>query len=174
MKIDPIRGARYGLMNTKPMSSSAVFSRTSYGQFRDMFEQSLDTPKGTIGEDFMANPITGGPVTYFSRNPNDPRLEVDPVDNNRRNKDRYQRCRYPFIEPDGMGYDDNNEFQFGNPNYPTWEIQTDPESLGPISAGVPLGAVGSVTTLTVNLPGQINTARTVSPGSIRPSNNSGS
>ena len=36
-----LRGFRYGVKNIKPEKSSAVFSRTHYGHFRDMHEQRL-------------------------------------------------------------------------------------------------------------------------------------
>lgn len=37
------RGFKYGVLNSEPQFSSAVFRRSSYGQFRDMLEQRLDT-----------------------------------------------------------------------------------------------------------------------------------
>lgn len=43
------RGFKYGILNSQPQYASAVFRRTSYGQFRDMLEQRLDAKFFNIG-----------------------------------------------------------------------------------------------------------------------------
>ena len=165
MKIDPIRASRYGLMNTRPHTPSAIFSRRAYGQFRDMLEQSIDAPKG-FKDAQLSNPIRGAAVTKKKKNPNDPNIEVDLTENNRRNVDVYQRVSYPFFDPSGMTSDSN-----GSPNGPTWTIEPlHPESGAPILNGI-VGVANSAPNprLTVNLPGTIATRAVVGPGTLRAS-----
>jgi len=179
LKIDPIRGARYGLSNTRKQSRSFIFSRNSYGQVKDMMEQSLDgayvIPSANINHD----PSFGPPIFYSSKNPNDPRIEVELKENNRRNKDRYQRVYYPMFDRTG---DDTYDYGLIAPsgsqiqdNLPDFDTNSNSSGVNSetleeyTDSGSILEQASVNRNITVGLPGVIATNAVVSPGTIRSS-----
>lgn len=179
MKIDPIRGARFGLFNTRKQSRSFVFSRSSYGQCKDMMEQSLDSSYVLDSTNLNHDPINGAPILYSSKNPNDPRIEVELGDNNRRNKDKFQRVYYPVFDRVGDNIHDygvtvpsGSQIQS---NLPTFTQGSGTQTVN-TETGEEYDSTGSAVAssktnqnLVVGLPGVISSRSAVSPGSIRSS-----
>ena len=59
-----LSGFKYGLINTKPLSTTAIFRSDTYGQFRDMLEQrsysrlyedEIDQDTGIVLEEKLLN-----------------------------------------------------------------------------------------------------------------------
>ena len=91
MKLDPVRGARFGLQNTRLQYRCAIISQRQHGQPNQLLEPVLDHASVPLDD-----PLTGSPINYKSKNPNDPSVDVDRLNNNRRNKDLFQRIFFPF------------------------------------------------------------------------------
>jgi len=179
LKIDPIRGARYGLSNTRKQSRSFIFSRNSYGQVKDMMEQSLDGAYIAPSPNINHDPVFGSPIFYSSKNPNDPRIEVELKENNRRNKDRYQRVYYPMFDRTG---DDTYDYGLTAPsgsqiqdNLPSFNTNSNSSGVNSetleeyTESGSILEQASVNRNITVGLPGVIATNAVVSPGTIRSS-----
>ena len=91
--IDPPRGVRFGLWNTSPVKMTYKFNSRSYGNFRDMYEQALDTR-------FSDNmhPVKGAPVIVTGVQPTDPTKPMPLSDTKRYNKTKHATITIPFIE----------------------------------------------------------------------------
>jgi hypothetical protein len=166
MKLDPVRGSRFGLYNCSKAYRSAVFSRASYGNSSDFLEQSLDTAGITINSDLF-----GACIKYLSRNPNDPRIPTELGENNRRNIDKFQRIYAPLFDRTGIDIYDygvvapsGDQIQDNLPNLPA---NTNPETGDEYEdSGSQLPKKSLDSTVTVSLPGQIATRSVVTPGTV--------
>ena len=97
--LDPPRGARFGLLgyDEKPRYS---FSSRSFGQLRDMFEQSLDTKMSN----FESDPKTfGSPVVISAINPTNPEVPKLMENTSRYNKTENATIVKPYIEDNYEG-----------------------------------------------------------------------
>ena len=95
ISLDPPRGARFGLFNINMVSGSYVFSNRSFGQFRDMLEQAIDTKMTGFGED---ESILGSPTVVNPINPINPRVPKLMDDTSRYNKTVNATIDRPYIE----------------------------------------------------------------------------
>jgi len=95
--LDPPRGVRFGLWNTSPSKTTYKFSSRSYGNFRDMLEQALDTRFS----DTASDEILGSPVFVNSVQPMNPTLPLAFSDSKRYNKTPHATITVPFIDRDG-------------------------------------------------------------------------
>lgn len=93
-----IRGWKYGLSSALPMYSSCVFSKKSYGQFRDMLEQR----KFTVFYDNKASKPLDGPVNArFVSNNNDGTYSiVDPEKTLSINLSSHATSSLPYFDGD--------------------------------------------------------------------------
>ncbi|WP_341715126.1 hypothetical protein [Limnobacter sp.] len=87
------RGAKYGLSNFYPTSRSAVFRRTSYGQFRDMLEPrlygpTLDSNLTQIDDPIVSRVLISNGAVEF----------LDAADSIIGNKDENYRVKTPFFD----------------------------------------------------------------------------
>ena len=173
MKMDPVRGSRYGLYKTGLAYRAAIFSRKSYGQFKDFMYQGIDTSGPTLD-----STIHGAPVRYSSKNPNDPRIDVDLGTNQRRNVDKYQRAYIPMQDLTGINVFDygvtvptedqirereEDWSQFTLPDGSTQNPETGDQR---DSAGKKIEKVQKDPRLVVDLPGKIATSKVVKVGRI--------
>jgi len=126
-----IRGARFGFYNITPHSQKFHFRRDSYGQFRDMLEQGIDTKFGTFGEE---ETTFGAPVRINPINPINPDIPKLMSDTQRYNKRLDATVIKPYIE---HGYENTPQL-----------TRLNSESL---RVDVP----GSIRTRTVTSPGNI-------------------
>ena len=92
--LDPPRGARFGLM-LYDESPRYVFSSTSYGQLRDMYEQSLDGKMDNFASD---QKIFGSPVVINAINPTNPEAPKLMENSSRYNKTENATIVKPYIE----------------------------------------------------------------------------
>ena len=171
MKLDPVRGARFGLLNTNELKKRYVFSNRSFGQQADMFEQPLDSRFSSDIDD----PFDGAVIKFRSRNPNNPSSDMPVDQNTRRNVDLYQRATYPFFDATGIPDED----------YPNGEIPNNTLSAsynGPDWSGITINPdTGTTTTgdgeiipspnpppnTTVNVTGTLQSSRVIRPGQMR-------
>ena len=92
-RINYSRGAKYGLSNFYPISRSAVFRRTSYGQFRDMLEPrlygpTLDSNLTQIDDPIVSRVLISNGAVEF----------LDAADSIIGNKDENYRVKTPFFD----------------------------------------------------------------------------
>ena len=97
LKLEPVRGSRFGLMNTNELKKKYTFSYRSFGQFSDLLEQPLDSRFNRDPDD----PTTGAIIRMESRNANNPSVPMPMSQNTRRNVDIYQRISFPFFDNAG-------------------------------------------------------------------------
>ena len=171
LKMDPVRGARFGLMNTNPQRRNFVYSRSSFGQARDLFEQPLDTQISGDTND----PITGCPVVFDSKNPKNPSIDLPVHQNTRRNRDRHQRIAYPVFDVVDGYYNQSDQTGLIPPtnvnSLPGPDLSgvfTQPETQIELSnTGQIQPMTGANPSLTVNVAGALKTSAQVAPGNIR-------
>jgi len=89
------RGAKYGLSNWWPTSRSAVFRRTSHGQFRDMLEPrlygpTLDDTLTQIDDSIVSRVLISNGAVEF----------LDAADSVIGNKDENYKVKVPFFDID--------------------------------------------------------------------------
>ena len=94
LKIDPIRGFRFGLLgyNEKPRYT---FSQRHFGHLCDMFEQAVDTKRGNFASDTDS---FGSPVTINPINPTNPEVPKLMENTSRYNKETDATITIPYIE----------------------------------------------------------------------------
>ena len=98
MQLDKPRGARFGLYNTQPSKTGYIFSYRSYGNFRDMLEQGLDTRFDNDGDN---QEVFGPAVVINAVSPINPDSPKEIADTRRYNKDINAKITKPFIDKDG-------------------------------------------------------------------------
>ena len=166
LRLDPIRGSRFGMMNTMPQRKRYVFDNKAFGQFVNMFEQSLDSRFHSDPDDL----IDGSPIRMASKNLQNPSQDLPLDQNPRRNTDAYQRCSYPFFDKSGI-----LEVDYTNSTIPTVasdlygpdlsgltfepDIGTSFNSSGDINA-----ATLPSNNLRVNVAGSLKSSKVVAPG----------
>ena len=99
MKHEPIRGVRYGMMNTSPIAPTVKFSSRSYGQPKDLMEGILDSPlEGyPLSDQSYGSPVQV--VIYSASNFGVLKGDGTPKNHgNRSNIDDFQRVYYPWID----------------------------------------------------------------------------
>ena len=173
LKTDPVRGARFGLMNTNPLRRKYVYSRSSFGQQKDKFEQPLDSQiVSSVGD-----PQFGSPIVFESKNPRNPSVDLPVVQNTRRNRDRHQRIVYPYFDekmkqerprqPGELTATVTNSSHLAGPDLSG--VLEDSETLESYnSSGDIQPTINAAPTATVNVVGAIaSSAVTVGPGSLR-------
>ena len=168
IRLDPVRGARFGLFNTQEQRKRYVFDNRSYGQFINMYEQSLDSRFSTDPDDLY----DGAVVRMASRNLTNPAQELPLDQNPRRNTDQYQRCSYPFFDKTGILQVDYGSGTFTPPTDindlygPNLSgLQSEPDSGQTFnSSGVVNNSSNPNNNLRVDVVGSLQSTRVVVPG----------
>ena len=135
-----------------------------------MMEQALDTAAWPL-----SNNISGSPIRYVSKDPSDPRLEVDLGANDRRNKDEFQRIIFPFYDRPGLETQQYNQQSYSNTSMPAFpnsggnNTRRNPETLDEFDLETneitPKTKVNP--NLKVDLPGVMASRKVVKPGFLR-------
>ena len=94
-RIDPPRGARFGLYSVGPTRGSYKFSSVRYGMLRDMFEQAVDTR--FLGREADEESY-GAPVVINPINPVNPTVPKLMENTSRYNKTTDATITVPYIE----------------------------------------------------------------------------
>ena len=94
--LDPPRGVKYGMYNTSQMKPTYKFSSRSYGQFRDLLEQALDTKFNSSDP----SDVLDSPLVITCVNPMNPELPKDISESKRYNKTSNAIVDVPYIEDD--------------------------------------------------------------------------
>ena len=98
LQLDKPRGARFGLYNTQPSKTGYIFSYRSFGNFRDMLEQGIDT---RFDNDADNQEVFGSPIVINAVSPVNPDSPKDIADTRRYNKDINAKITKPFFDRDG-------------------------------------------------------------------------
>ena len=97
-EISDVRGARFGLYNIQPIMNKYHFRFDSYGQFRDMLEQGLDSKFAKFKDN---NLVYGSPVNINAINPINPEVTKLMSGTQRFNKKVDCSIVKPYIEGKG-------------------------------------------------------------------------
>ena len=97
--LDPPRGSRFGLLSYDEAPKYA-FSSYSFGNLRDMFEQSLDTKMSNFESDPK---LFGSPVVISAINPTNPEVPKLMENTSRFNKTENATIVKPYIEDNYEG-----------------------------------------------------------------------
>jgi hypothetical protein len=95
LQLDKPRGARFGMYNTQPSKTGYIFSYRSFGNFRDMLEQGVDTRFDNDGNN---QEVFGSPVVINAVSPINPDSPKSISDTRRYNKDINAKITKPYIE----------------------------------------------------------------------------